>query len=84
MAGRKGVTERRQETIQKVEGLVSEAVNVLEDLWEEMDEIKGNMEEHFSETERFQRLEELVDSIETAKGELESAIDSLPSDMQYS
>ena len=41
------------------------------------------MEEHFSETERYQRLEEIVDALDTAKSELESAKDSLPSDMQY-
>ena len=77
------VTQQRQETLDKAEGFISEAVELLESLWVEMDEIKGNMEEKFSETERFQRLEELVDSLDTAKADLETVQGSLPSDMQY-
>jgi len=81
---KKSVSEQRQEAVDKAEGLMSEAVDILEGLWQDLDEIKGNLEEKFSETERYQRLEELVDSLDTAKNELESAQASLPSDMQYS
>ena len=84
MAGRKSISAQRQETVDKAEGLMAEAIELLEGLHQELDEIKDNMEEHFAETERFQRLEELVDSLDTAKSELESARDSLPSEMQYS
>jgi len=80
---RTSVAERRQETVDKAEGLMAEAIELLEGLWQELDEIKSNLEERFSETECYQRLEELVDSLDTAKSELESAKDGLPSDMQY-
>ena len=80
---RKSVAEKRKETVDKAEGLIAEAIEVLEGLWQELDEIKGNMEEHFSETERYQRLEEIVDALDSSKTELENARDSLPSDMQY-
>ena len=61
---KKTVAEKRQETVDKAEGLVAEAIEVLEELWQELDEIKTNMEEHFSETERYQRLEEIVDALD--------------------
>ena len=81
---KKSISKQRQETVNKAEGLVAEAIELLEGLWQELDEVKDNLEEIFSETERYQRLEELVDSLDTAKSELESAKDSLPSEMQYS
>jgi len=91
----KSVTAQRQETLDKAESLMAEVhdlyvkyfqfrIGNLEELWQDLDEIKGNLEEKFSGTERYQRLEELVESLETAKAELESAKDSLPSEMQYS
>jgi len=73
------VTERRQETVDKAEELMSEALDLLEGLWQELDDIRSNLELiGKTETEKYQRLEELVDVLDASKTELESARYSLP------
>lgn len=81
---KKSVSEQRQETVDKAEGLMAEAIDLLDELWIELDEVRGNLEEKFSGTERYQRLEDLIDSLEMAKDEVENAKNSLPTEMQYS
>jgi len=80
---KKSVSEQRQETVDKAEGLMAEAIDLLDELWIELDEVRGNLEEKFSGTERYQRLEDLIDSLEMAKDEVESAKTSLPAELLY-
>ncbi len=62
---------KTQEYKTTVSGAVSEAFGELQSLRDEMDEICGNMEEKFSQTERYQRYEE-------ARGTLGNYADSEP------
>ena len=83
MAKKLTVTEQRQGSLDKAEELMAEALGILEDLHGEMDAIRENLEEKFSSTERYQTLEEIVNELDAAKSELESAQGSLPSEMSY-
>ena len=80
---KKSVSEQRQETVDKAEGLMAEAIDLLDELWIELDEVRGNLEEKFSGTERYQRLEDLIDSLEMAKEEVEYAKNLLPVELLY-
>ena len=81
---KKSVAQLREDIVAEAEGCITGAIDLLEGLWQDLDEIKSNLEEKFSETTRYQRLEDLVDALETVKDELESTRDSLPLDMRYS
>ena len=71
---KKSVSEQRQETVGKL----------LDELWTELEEVRGNLEEKFSGTERYQRVESAIDSLEMAKDEVENAKYLLPTELQYS
>ena len=80
---RQTITQRREEAASKAEQLVDEAKTIINDLFIELEEIKDNIEEKFSQTERFQLLEQLVDSLSLASDALEEAQNNIPPGFQY-
>ena len=77
------VTQKREDEASKAEMMVDEAKEIITGLFTELDEIKSNMEEKFSSTDKFARLEELVGSLEWAMDSLEGAQSAIPTDFQY-
>lgn len=77
MAGKKTVTSKRQEELQAAINETESAMNRLQSLFEEMDEVRSNMEEKFGQTEKYGRLEELCSTLENAKEEISTALDTL-------
>jgi len=80
---RQTITERRTEAASKAEDLISEATELVSGLYQALEEIRSNMEEKFSQTDKYQRLEELVFAVEETHTALELAQSKLPSDFQY-
>ena len=58
----------------KDRGTLGKILSYLEELVETEEEKMMNMEEHFSETGRYQNMEETVDNLREAVGYIESAI----------
>ncbi len=82
---KKSVTEQRQDKVTQATCEVESAMNRMMSLFEDLDSIRSNMEEKFGQTEKYQRLEELVGQVENAKESLSTALDELTSlDVSYS
>lgn len=54
--------ERTEETT--IIGLIETAHSIIEELRDELDDVIQNMEEHFSQTERFSRYQEAKDALD--------------------
>ncbi len=59
---------------QKQRNRLQEAFDILEEVYQEEDEKLGNMEENFSGTERYERMEEVRDSLDSIKSDLEEVM----------
>ena len=77
------MSEQRQEIVGKAEGSMAEAIYLLYELWRELEEVRDNLEETFSGTERYQRLEDLIGSLQMVKEEVEYAKNLLPVELLY-
>ncbi len=85
MAKKRTVTEERQDQVSQAANEVESAMNRMMSLYDDLDGIRANMEEKFSGTEKYQRLEELCGSVEEVKEALEGALENLNSlDVSYS
>jgi len=77
MAKKQSKSETRQSVVDNVAATLDAEVGRLKEIHEELEETRANMEEKFSETEKYQRLEELVSTLDEAIQELESAYDTI-------
>lgn len=69
------VTEQRQQLIDEAVNLICVARNKLQEVFDDLDEKRANMEEKFSQTERYQRFETACSSLEDAIETLSDAED---------
>ena len=65
------VQEARQALLDQAEASISAAKETLQELFDDLDEKRGNMEEHFSQTERYGRFETACSSLEDLIGTLD-------------
>ncbi len=73
----KSVTDKRQEMVTLATNEAESAMNKMMDLYEELEEIRSNLEEKFSQTERYQKLEEIIGQVDSIKETLSQAVDEL-------
>ena len=76
MAKKLTVTEERQALIDAAVASLGEAKDKLQELFDDLDEKRANMEENFSGTERYERFEAACSGLEEAIGEIETAQDT--------
>lgn len=84
MAKKVTVADRRQGQIQKAIDLIFEGVEVLQGLYDEFEDMRSNLEEKFSSTDRYQSIEAIVDEVRSQKELGEEIISNLEAlDISY-
>lgn len=71
------MNKARRDRINRVIGILTDARGEIEDICGDEGFALESIQEHFSETERCQRMEEIVDLLEEAAAKVESAVDDL-------
>ena len=66
------VTETRQGLLDKLEEALSTAKEAIQELYDDLEEKRANMEEHFSQTERYSRYDSCCSALEDAISSLDS------------
>ena len=67
-----GVSDARQALLDTADMGIANAKDALQELFDDLDEKRSNMEEHFSGTERYSRFEEACTALEAAISNLDS------------
>ena len=75
--------EKREKLLLNIEDLLRQADEGADELISDLGEARDNMEEHFSETERFQRLSELVENLEYVQTGITDAIGSIENGIDF-
>ena len=75
MTDAKTVMDKRQDRLDEILTALGTAYDDAQDLSQELRDVAANMAEHFSQTERYERLEELCDDLEGAVSLIEDARD---------
>ena len=70
-ARKPGITEARQALLDTAAESIGTAKDALQELLDDLEEKKANMEEHFSQTERYQRFESACEVLEELIGTLD-------------
>jgi len=65
------VTEQRQALLDTADEGIQTALGALQELFDDLDDKRANMEEHFSGTERYSRFEETCSALEDMIGTLD-------------
>jgi len=76
------MNKARRDRIAKVIGCLNDMRGEIEDICADEGFALEGIQEHFAETERCQRMEEIVDALEEAAAEVESAIANLEECLQ--
>ena len=66
------VAEKRQQRLDAANSHVSDALTILQELRNEITEIRDNLEEHFAGTERYETANEQAEMLESIVDDLES------------
>lgn len=66
------VAEKRQQRLDEASGHVSDALTILQELRDEVMEIRDNLEEHFASTERYETADEQAGMLESIVDDLEN------------
>jgi len=74
---RKTKAEERGDLANHAARNIEEPTYCLRELWDSLEELRINMEEHFSETHRFQAIEAAVETLEEVIDNLERAVAAL-------
>lgn len=71
------MNKARRERLFKVIDILNDARSEIEDICADEGFALEGIQEHFAETERCQRMEEIVDALEEAAAKVESAVEDL-------